>query len=176
MAAAPKTQLATLVERLHDPLQLRVALSMLMLACGYVAVYLPFSAQIAQVTAEYTKEQRHAVLARDIAALKQEVELFSGRLPQKTDTNEWVQFVLNGVRKLPLKLVSLDPESTSPVGPYQAVVLKIELEGGFHELNSFLKWLATNERLFRVNHLKLAPARDENGVLNLQLTVMGVMG
>lgn len=171
-----KTKTGTLLERLHDPAQLRVAVTALMLATGYLAIYWPFSAQIGDLSRQLKAEKRHIELARDVAALQLEVDSFQDRLPEKTDTNEWVQYVLGGVRLLPLKLISLDPESTPNVGPYQAVVLKIELEGGFHDLNSFLNWLASNQRLFRVNNLKLAPARDEVSVLSMQLTVMGVMG
>jgi Tfp pilus assembly protein PilO len=170
------TQWRGLVERLHDPVQLKVALTALMLALGYVAVYMPFSAQIAEISREFKQEQRQAGLTHEIEALQNEVDSFADRLPQKTDTNEWVQYVLGGVRQRPLKLVSLDPESTPNVGPYQALVLKIELEGDYGDLNAFLQWMATNQRLFRVNHMKIAPARDESGILNMQLTVMGVMG
>ena len=35
---------------------------------------------------------------------------------------------------------------------------------------------AVNERLFRVNAIKLAPSRDDANVLTMQLTVMGLMG
>jgi len=36
--------------------------------------------------------------------------------------------------------------------------------------------LETNERLFRVDSVKIAPARTGSETLNVQLTVLGVMG
>ena len=173
--AETKPKTGAMLERLYDPAQLRIAVTALMLATGYLAIYWPFSANRRPQPPVESGEAAYRAGPR-CPALQLEVDSFRDRLPQKTDTNEWVQYVLGGVRELPLKLISLDPESTPNVGPYQAVVLKIELEGGFHDLSAFLNWMASNQRLFRVNSLKLAPARDEVSVLNMQLTIMGVMG
>jgi Tfp pilus assembly protein PilO len=165
-----------LLARLHDPAQLRMILTGLMLLAGYVGIYLPFSAQIAEAQRKLAQEQTRGQTAREIEALEEQARLFKDRLPPKTDTNEWVQYVLGGVRQFPLKIISLDPGASQQVGPYQALVLEIELEGPFPALNDFLQWMAANQRLFRVNALKVAPARDDVNVLNMQLTVMGLMG
>ncbi len=165
-----------LTARLHDPAQLRMVLTGFMLLVGYLGIYLPFSAQIAEAQRKLRKEQSQGQTARQIEALEEQARLFKDRLPAKTDTNEWVQFMLAGVRQFPLKLVSLDPGPSQPVGPYQALVLQIELEGAFGALNDFLQWMADNERLFRVNAIKVAPSRDDPSVLTMQLTVMGLMG
>jgi Tfp pilus assembly protein PilO len=169
-------KVAGLIARLHDPAQLRTILSGCMLLAGYLGIYLPFSAQIVEGQRKLAKEQSQGQTARQIEGLEEQARLFKDRLPTKTDTNEWVQYVLGGVRQFPLKLVSLDPGPSQQVGPYQALVLQIELEGGFPALNDFLEWIAGNERLFRVNAIKLAPARDDNNLLQMQLTVMGLMG
>jgi hypothetical protein len=84
--------------------------------------------------------------------------------------------VLSGVRNFPLKLVQLDADSSRDVGPYKAVVLRIEFEGAFPDMDAFLRWLESNERLFRIDTVKIAPHRSGNGLMFMQLTVLGVMG
>jgi hypothetical protein len=87
-----------------------------------------------------------------------------------------MRYVLDGIRKLPLKLITLDATGTKNVGPYTAIVMNVELEGQYADLDSLLRWLETNERLFRVDELKVAPQRNGNGNLVMQVTVVGVMG
>ena len=62
------------------------------------------------------------------------------------------------------------------MGPYKAIVLRIELEGAYADLHGFLGWLETNERLFRIDTVKIQPHRSGDGTLIMQLTVLGVMG
>ena len=84
-----------------------------------------------------------------------------------------MQYVLAGVRKFPLKLTNLDSDDPQRVGPYEAVVLHVELAGGFQHLDAFLHWLESNHRLFRVDSAKIAPSRGERGGLVMQLTLLG---
>jgi hypothetical protein len=168
-----KTQL---VQQLHSPGRLRALVTGLMLLIGYVAIYMPLSNEIAATTEELATEQRRLELARRIERLQVQCRGFEPRLRDKHDPNEWVQYVLTGIRGLPLKLTTLDSDPPRLMGPYQAVVLRIELEGTFRDLSAFVRWLETNERLFRVDAVKIAPHRTGQGVLVMQLTVLGVMG
>jgi hypothetical protein len=95
-------------------------------------------------------------------------------LPRDVDTNEWVQYLLGGIRQFPVKLVSLDPDGTGQIGPFKVAVMRVEMEGQFKDLGEFLQWLALNQRLFRVSTIRLAPGRDDDGLLSLQLTLTGV--
>lgn len=166
----------TLAERLQDTGRLRMLVTAIMVLVGYAGVYLPLRSRIDDAARRLAHEQKRRDLARDIEQLRAQVGAFKGRVPEKTDTNEWVQYVLAGVRGFPVKLVALDPGETQPLGPYKAIVLRIELEGVYHDVDAFLNWVETNERLFRVDAVKLTPARSGSETLNMQLTVLGVMG
>ena len=169
-----KIAVAKLIERLHDPIQLRVLITALMLAVGYAGVYVPLSDRITETSRELDKELKHQALVDDVEHLKGQVDQFRARLPEDTDTNEWVQYVLGGVRKSPMKLVDLDSDSIRRVGPYEAVVLRIELEGEYQSLESFLAWLEGNERLFRMDSARIAPSRYSAGQLVMQLNLLGL--
>jgi hypothetical protein len=86
-----------------------------------------------------------------------------------------VEYVLGGIRRFPVKLVSLESEPPTALGPFKVVMLKIALEGSFAELNGFLRWLDSNDRLFRVDSIKMEPDSKRNR-LTMHLTVRGLMG
>jgi hypothetical protein len=165
-----------LLERLHHPGQLRVAVTALALLAGYLGIYVPLSGEISATTRDLALERRRLELAREIEQLRAQRARFQQRLADKPDPNEWVQYVLAGLRQFPVEMKALDRDPPRPVGPYQAVALRIELEGGFADLTAFLRWLETNERLFRVEAVKMTPHRRNNGTLVMQLTVLGLMG
>ena len=167
---------AQLLTRLRDPLQLRLFVAVIVIAVGYVGIYLPLSADIAETEVRLGGEKRRMALIRDVEQLRIQFQRFKHRLPQKTDSNEWMQYVLAGVRTFPVKLTLLDSRSPQDVGPYKAVVLRMELEGRFQDLHLFLCWLETNERFFRVDAVNIAPHRQASGTLVMQLSVLGVMG
>jgi len=96
-------------------------------------------------------------------------------LPKDTDTNEWIQYVIGGVRKLPVKLVNLDSADPRRVGPFEAVELRVEVRGYYHGLESFLDWVETNERLFRVDSVAVTPMRNSNQ-LEMTVTLLGLRG
>ncbi|HEV3258171.1 MAG TPA: GspMb/PilO family protein [Gemmataceae bacterium] len=169
-----KTQL---LERLHNPVQLRAAVTGLALLAGYLGIYLPFSSQIAAATSRLTTAQKRLRLARDIERLRAQSTGFQHRLRDNPDATEWVQYVLAGISNFPgLKQPDVHPEPPQAIGPYKALALKIALEGTFQDLTAFLRWLETNERLFRVDALTITPHPAGNGSLLMQLTVVGVMG
>lgn len=174
--ADKKTEFQKLLERLQDPFQLRVLITGVMLAIGYAGIYMPLSARIDETSAKLAKERKRQALANDVDSLRAQVSKFQSRLPEGTDTNEWVHYVLDGIREFPLKLVTLDSGSPRRVGPYTAIVLTLELEGSFHDLDSLLYWLEANERLFRVESAKIAPARNANDRLVMRLTLLGMKG
>jgi len=111
-----------------------------------------------------------------VECLRAQVEKFQNRLPQGTDTNEWINYVLCGTRRFPLKLIHLDTDPSRRVGPYEMVVLHVKLEGRHADLDSFLHWLESNERLFRVESVDVSSARCQEGRLAMQLTVLGMKG
>jgi hypothetical protein len=165
-----------LLDRLHDPVQLRALTTCLVLLVGYAAAYMPLADQIEATSRTLAAETKRLDAAREIESLRSQYEKFRDRLPEKSDPNEWVEYVLGGVRRFPLKLVQWDSEPIREVGPYKAVALRVELEGAFPDMNGFLNWLETNERLFRIDLVRIQPHRSGNGTMVMQLTVLGVMG
>ena len=169
-------ELKRLLEQLHDPVRLRMVTTGLMLLVGYVGIYMPLSSRIDQTTRKLERESKRQETANEVEFLRAQVEKFQDRLPEDTDTNEWVQYVLGGIREFPLKLVALDSDSPRRCGPYDAVVLHVNLEGAFHDLDALFHWLEANERLFRVDSAVIAPASDRSDKLALRLTLLGVKG
>lgn len=170
-----KAGFGKLLEQLHDPLRLRVLVTGIMLAVGYAGIYMPLSGRIEETTRKLNREHKRLALCNEIEQLRAEVAKFQARLPENTDSNEWMQYVLGGVRQFPAKLINLDLGDPQRVGPYSAVVFHIELEGGFQELDVFLQWLESNPRIFRVDSAKIIPARRDEGLV-MQLTVLGMKG
>ncbi|HWA98128.1 MAG TPA: type 4a pilus biogenesis protein PilO [Pirellulales bacterium] len=164
------------IVNLHDPMQLRVFLGTVVLAVAYFAFYGPLSSTLDSSHTEFDSQlQRYTVIC-DIERLRDQYKLFKDRLPTNTDTNQWVHYLLDGARQFPLKLITLDPDKVRDVGPYKAVVVRIDLEGELAEIDKFIAWLETNERLIRVDSVNIQPLRDKGRALMATLTIVGLMG
>jgi Tfp pilus assembly protein PilO len=167
---------ANLFQRLHDPVQLRICVMSAVLVAGYGAVYMPLSQRIAATSKKLERDKNLLELAGRLERLQKQHRTFEDRVPQQTDTKEWVHYVLEGIRAFPLKLSKLDCREPKQVGPYRAIVLQIELEGSFFELDRFLRWLESNHRLLRADDVKLAPGKGGVDTLSMRLTVLGLTG
>ena len=171
---------APLLQRLRDPLQLRIFITGLFVAIAYLGIHSPLCEKIETVRRDLRQQQEHQELVNDVEYLRAQVDLFHQRLPKNADVNNWVQYVLDGTRRFPLKLLHLDSEKLRRVGTYKAYVLRVELEGKMVDLDSFLTWLETNDRVFRIDSIKIAPRREkttqsgDTQPLVLQLTVLGL--
>jgi len=175
---------AQLLGRLHDPLQLRILLIGAVLLAGYIGVYTPLTAQIAETTIKLSQERKMAELANSLEQLQARCGSFAKRIPQQVDSKEWLQYMHEGIRRFPLKLTKLDCLTPRQVGPYRAVVLTIALEGSFFDLDQFLRWLESNPRLLRVDDISIAlassneranmgSARNKDDMI-MRLTVLGM--
>ena len=107
------------------------------------------------------REQKLAVLAEKIEQLQTQCKQIDNWLPKQTDSKEWMQYMLDGIRKLPLKLVKLDFLAPRTVGPYQAMVMRIEVEGSYYDLDRLLRWIETNPRLLRVDDVGIGLAKQD---------------
>jgi len=175
-AARKKTFKDQLINRLYDPAQLRVFTTGVVLLAGYTGLYMPLSERIETSSRKLAVETKRLDLAREIEDLRAQHATFKDRIPEKSDTNEWVQYVLSGIRGFPLKLVALDSDPLREIGPFKILVLRVEIEGAFPDMNGFVGWLETNDRLFRVDTVRIQPHRSGNGTMVMQLSVLGVMG
>jgi hypothetical protein len=165
-----------ILDRLHQPARLRAVVTGAVLLIGYAAVYLPLQRGISDTDRQLARENERLVLARSVEHLRAQVAGFQRRLPTKSDPNEWAQYLLAGLRQLPVKVVTVACDPVRDLGPYKAVALRVELEGDFADLNRFLGWLEANERLFRVDSLQLVPHRSNSRMLVTRLVILGVMG
>ena len=168
-----KTSIQKLAERLHDPLQFRIFVAVVALGIGYMGVYTPLSDQITETTQKLKQARELQNLNDQISDLRGEVNRVAARLPKNSDTNEWVQYILNGVRGMPVKLTNLDSAEPRQVGPFEAIVLRVELEGSYHDLETFLNWIETNQRLFRVDEMRVSMMRNSEK-LEMALTLLGL--
>ncbi|MGD0897141.1 MAG: type 4a pilus biogenesis protein PilO [Thermoguttaceae bacterium] len=169
---------AQLLARLHDPLQLRICVIGVALLAGYVGIYMPLAARIAETTGKLARERKLGELADGLERLQVQCGSFAKRLPPQADSKEWMQYVYEGIRRLPLRLFKLDALAPRQVGPFQAIALQIEVEGTYFDLDQFLRWLESNPRLFRTDDIDLALAKgkDNKDTLVMKLTVLGMAG
>jgi Tfp pilus assembly protein PilO len=167
-----------LLERLHDPTQLRLFLTVAVVLIGYLAVYRPFDERIAAARRDLAESRKRLALAREVDELRHHFRPIEERLPEQTDSKEWEQYMLTSIRQFPLlKLGSFKPDAPRDLGPYKAMAMQIELSGSFAELDRFLYWLDSNERLFRVDDIDIFSASGNNSDdLHMKITVLGVMG
>lgn len=167
---------AKLIERLHEPMPLRAALCAALLAGWYYLGYTPMSNRIAATTEKLERDRKRLALATEVEALRVEEAEFVDRLPPRSDPNEFLQYVLGGVRSGPLKLVSLQPEKPKDAAPFEVASVRVELEGKYPDVLAFLRWVETDKRLLRVDGLSITPDIKDREALKVQLSVLGLMG
>ena len=166
-----------LLEHLHNPIELRLALIAVVLVIGYFAVYQPLNGQIVAATRKLEDARKELNLAHNVEQLRERFGKVEKRLLQQTDSREWVQYVMAGIRQFPLTLSSLNCDPPRDLGPYKAVVLQIRVSGSFADLDRFLSWLESNKRLLRVDAVNIYLGYDKTGTdLVMNLTLLGVMG
>ena len=166
-----------LLEQLHDPIRLRFIVAAAVLGIGYAVVYLPLDRNTTAATRKLQDSEAQMSLADDVAQLRKQYQQVEKRLPKHVDADEWVQYVLGAIRRSPLRLDSFSPGVTRALGPYQMVYLSIRLSGSLNDLDQFVAWLESNERLFRVEGIGLGPKAGSDGEeFNMEIAVLGVMG
>ena len=166
-----------LIELLHDPMKLRFIVAAAVLGIGYAVVYMPLDTSTTAATRKLAEAAKKLGLAEEVEQLRKQYRQVEKRLPKRVDADEWVQYVLGGIRRSPLKLDSFSPGVTKPLGPYQMVFLSIKLSGTLTDLDQFLAWLESNERLFRLEGVNLTPKAGSDGEeFHMDIGVLGVMG
>jgi Tfp pilus assembly protein PilO len=172
--AERKSQLS---DQFRNPGRLRLCLTIAVLGIGYAAVYLPLDSSITAATSKRADSEKRLSLANDVEQLRKQFRLVEKRLPKQADMDEWAQYVLAAIRRSPLKMQSFSPGVMKPLGPYQMVYLSYRLSGSLADLDGFLHWLESNERLFRVESVNIVPESLDNGdEIDMDIAVLGVMG
>ena len=163
-------------EQLRDPFRFRIFVTMLALAIAYFGVYQQLSGQIDQTKRQLKKESERETLANEVDMLRAQKEFFETRLKRDTDSNEWIQYVLGGVRDLPLELINLDSEDERRAGPYKCVAMRLSVSGEMKHLGELLQWLETNDRIFRIDVLVIEPSRGDEKHRLMNITLLGLKG
>jgi type II secretory pathway component PulM len=165
-----------LLQRLHDPIQLRVCVVATLLLVGYAAIYVPLGRRIGRTTKNLNRQNRAIDLAAEYERLQKQYAPLEHRVPAQTDAKEWAQYVLEGVRHHALKMNQFDCHEPKQFGPFKVVTFQIELVGTFFELDKFLRWLESNDRLFRVDSISIGSSQSDKGGLTMRMTVLGLSG
>jgi Tfp pilus assembly protein PilO len=167
-----------LLEHLHNPTELRLFLLAVILGIGYSAIYMPLDKTIAATTRKLQDSRKRLTLADEVEALRKQFRSVQSRIPENSDTNEWMQYVLGGLRQSPLKLESFSPGQAQAIGSYQVINIKIKVSGSFSDLDQFIYWLESNPRLFRVESVKMAPGGSgaDAGDIGMDVTIIGIVG
>ncbi len=167
-------ELRKLLDTLRDPVRLRIAVTGLALAVAYFAVYEPLSGKIDVATRRLKQEQQREELSKDVEFLRAQSAMFEPRLQAGSDSQEWLQYTLDGIRDLPIQLVNFDSSGERRVGPLTALVFRIEVSGEAQGLDALIDWLETNPRMYRIDTLKIEPARGQQKQQFLQMTLLGL--
>ena len=170
-----KDELQKWAERLRHPRRLRTALTTLVLIVGYVAIYLPGAAHLETLRSRIQVEETRQELHNDVTFLEAQVAMFSERL-SSDDTNQWVQYVIDGIRQFPVKLVNLDSGDVKRISPYRAITMRVNVVGKMDDLDAMLHWIETDERLFRVDAVKIEPSKEGDDLRMMQISLLGLKG
>lgn len=167
-----------LLERLHNPTELRIFLMAVVLGIGYVAIYLPLDTTIATTTRKLEDGRRRLRLADEVEVLQKQYQQIESRIPKNPDASEWMQYILNRVRQSPVKLESFNPGLPQAMGSYQVINFKLKISGALPDVDAFLSWLELNPRLIRVDTIRLGGGgnKAEAGDISMEISIVGVMG
>jgi len=170
-------QIRKVTEQLRDPFRFRMFVTLVALGVTYFAIYIPLNGRIEATKRKLKQEEALTALSEEVAFLRVQMESFEHRLVKDSDANEWFEYVLNGVGALPaLQLVNLDTKDERKVGLYRAFGLQLEVTGEMKDLDALLNWLETNDRLFRIDQIKLTPDRKDPTRRFMQLDLLGLKG
>ncbi len=165
-----------LLDSLHNPTQLRICVMAAVLLAGYYAIFVPLDTRIAQATNKLGRETKLIALAANLERFRKQYSALEPRVPRQADTKQWVQYVLDGIRRLPLKMNRFDCREPKQFGPLRVITFQIELEGTFFDLDRFLRWVESDQRLFRVDDVSISPLHGATGGAGMRLTVLGLSG
>jgi Tfp pilus assembly protein PilO len=160
------------LKQLRQPLKLRVLLCLVIIALWYSLFFSPLSQDTTAATARISRERARVATARQIDQLKKSIVPYQGRVLVGSDINELMRYVIAQMRTSPLKLLDLKPEKPKDHGPIEGLGLKLTLEGRYTEIDEFLKWVETDERLLRIDAIRLDPLAKDPSRLTAQVLLL----
>ena len=163
---------AGIAKALADPAKMRLAVVFLVAGVAVGAVYMPLSGRIDEARLKASAERNRAEAIQGVETLWTEANFYRPRIGQNADTNDWVQYLLAGSRRIPVRLRDMQNREPMKVGPYKAVTFTLEVDGTFTQLKQFTEWLEQSERLLRIDNLRLE--RQPNSLM-MRLQVLGLV-
>jgi hypothetical protein len=139
---------------------------------GFLAVSRPLSQRIDNADERLGKAVGRAQLAADVFDLRHLASLYNKKLPRGVDPNDWTNYLLEGIRRQPVRLIRMDPKEILGLGPCKVLSWQIEMEGNFESLGRVVEWLENGKRLVRIDRCILqSPAGKTVG---MTLSVKGL--
>lgn len=158
---------------LSDPLKMRLVVIIGMTAIAIMAVYRPLVGQIETKQRQLVSQKKRAGLIANVEALRKQTKIYRPRIGEKSDTNEWVQYILRGLRKSGVKLRDMSSRQPRKVGPYKAIVLTVEVQGNYKAVKSLMEWLDQSDRLLRVDTIR---CQKKLGSIEVKVILLGLVG
>jgi Tfp pilus assembly protein PilO len=163
---------AQIVKLLGDPVKMRLAVIVSVMALAIGAVYYPLSGQITEQRVTLEAEKARLETIHDVETLRRDAKEYRTRVDAQSDTNEWVQYLLAGSRQVGIRLRGMETKEPHKVGPYMAVALTVEVQGTYPQLQNFIAWLDTSDRLLRVETLRF---EKMPGVILMKISILGLV-
>jgi Tfp pilus assembly protein PilO len=160
-----------ILKQLSHPLKLKVALCAAMVTVWYFLFFSPLGERVSATTSRVVVERKRVATAREIERLKKALLPYRD-LVGSGDVHELMQHVIQHLRSSPLRLIDLKPEKPKDLGPYDAIGLKLSIDGTFEDMDRFLGWIEAEKRLLRIDSIRLSPDTREAGRLSAQITLV----
>jgi type IV pilus assembly protein PilO len=130
-------------------------------------------AEITQLNEEYEKLSRELERARltvgNMAKLEREFEYLHRQwnvaktlLPEDNEMSELLRKVTAAGTQAGLEFVRFEPKPSLAHGFYSENPIEVEVEGGYHQVGSFLSQLANLNRIINVRNLSLVGVKPED--------------
>jgi type IV pilus assembly protein PilO len=144
-------------------------------------------ANIAELTTEHEKLSRELERARlivgNMAKLEREVEFLhrqwsvaQGLLPEQNEMSPLLRQITAAGTQSGLEFVRFEPQPSIGHGFYTENPISVELEGGYHQVGSFISSLANLDRIINVRALNLVGVRPmDQGKDDMHHTVTASM-
>lgn len=164
---------ALFVRHMSDPVKLRLATAGGLLLLFVILVYMPFSEKIDENRRLLAEEETRNRCLVDCARLQRQSDAFKSLVDEKHDTNEWTNYLLDGLGKYQVKLRGMTSRQQQEVGPYGVASFSMEIEGEYSELRNYVEWVESSPRLIRIDSLQLEQRPKD--LLKMKIVILGVI-
>jgi type IV pilus assembly protein PilO len=102
---------------------------------------------------EYVKDYDRIIREKDsLLALWEETQKY---LPQEARMEEWLSQITGMAITSGVKIISFKPQSPTVKELYIEYPISLDVTGGFHELGTFISFIANSERIMTVDNLQV---------------------